>query len=259
MKKHLPYPPPTPEDQMLQLSKALSQNTQAEIGLGRGSGLGDSVQGTETLIPTPPPFNLESGSSEENNEKAAKLDAEEAERIKQQMEMDGVANDISSALAPLISGGSVSITRSTSAIGVRIEINASVLFSPAGYQLNMESTRALSAVAQILAKTPYIIQVDGYTDTTPIKSSIFPSNWELSAARAGAVVRLFTQNGIADERLTASGHGANDPVQPNSTAEGRAKNRRVTVGISSPHTDAPGAQGNSSLSPLPPPSAQINP
>lgn len=228
--------PITPEDMMLQMSKALSnQNAQQETGPGTGRDLiGSPNSGNDTLISTQPPLTLESsGSSQDATQNTVRQEAEETEQIKQQM--DGVANDIRSALASMIKGGSVSVTRSNH--GVRIEINASVLFSPGGYKLNQESTRALSATAQILAKKPYSIQVDGYTDNIPIKNSIFPSNWELSAARAGAVVRLFTQNGIADARLTASGHSANDAVQSNDTAEGRAKNRRVTVGIMSPHAE----------------------
>ena len=214
-------PPRAPEDMMLQISKTLSQNTQPEIGLGKGSDLGASTSsGNDNLISMQPPLPPESGASSEE---------EETEQIKQQM--DGVANDIRSALASMIKGGSVSVTRSNN--GVRIEINASVLFTPGDYKLNPESTRTLSTTAQILANKTYTIQVDGYTDNIPIKNSIFPSNWELSAARAGTVVRLFTQNGIADARLTASGHSANDPVQSNDTIEGRAKNRRVTIGITS--------------------------
>jgi len=225
-----------PENVMLQMSKTLSRNPQPESGTGKGSITpgASASPGGDNLISIQPPLPAEPpGGPSANN--AAQQEEEESEQIKQQM--DGVAQDIRSALASMIKGGSVSVTRSKR--GVRIEINASVLFTPGGYKLTEESIRALSATSQILAQKNYTIQVDGYTDNVPIKNSVFPSNWELSAARAGAVVRLFTQNGIADERLTATGHSANDPVQSNETAEGRAKNRRVTVGIMSPHNTSP--------------------
>jgi chemotaxis protein MotB len=60
---------------------------------------------------------------------------------------------------------------------------------------------------------------------------VFPSNWELSAARAGAVVRLFIDNGVPAGRMTVVGHGSNIPVASNDDAEGRARNRRVAVTI----------------------------
>ena len=75
------------------------------------------------------------------------------------------------------------------------------------------------------------MQVEGYSDNVPIKTAFFPSNWELSAVRASSVVRLFIENGIAENRLTAVGYGPNRPVGENDTAEGRARNRRVTITI----------------------------
>ena len=73
------------------------------------------------------------------------------------------------------------------------------------------------------------VQVEGHTDDTRIASTLFPSNWELSAVRASSVVRLFIDTGVAPARLTAVGHGPNKPVAGNETAEGKARNRRVAV------------------------------
>ena len=83
----------------------------------------------------------------------------------------------------------------------------------------------------MLASDSHEIQVEGFTDNVPIKSPQFPSNWELSAMRAGSVVRLFMDNGIEESRLTAIGQGAKLPVGSNDTAEGRASNRRVNITI----------------------------
>jgi len=115
--------------------------------------------------------------------------------------------------------------------GVSVEINASVLFNPGDARLTAESREALTAVATLLKEDNHNIQVEGHTDRTPISNANFPSNWELSATRAGTVVRLFIEAGLAPQRLTAVGHADNHPVASNEEAEGRARNRRVAVTI----------------------------
>jgi len=152
------------------------------------------------------------------------------EPMKQEREkMTGLAHGILSALAPLIREGKVRVTQS--ARGIAIDINASVLFSVGDAKLTAQSSQALEAIASVLASDTHEIQVEGYTDNAPIRSTMFPSNWELSAMRAGSVVRLFMDNGIGEDRLTAIGQGAKLPVGSNETAEGRASNRRVKITI----------------------------
>ena len=73
--------------------------------------------------------------------------------------------------------------------------------------------------------------MEGHTDDTKIATSLYPSNWELSAVRASSVVRLFIDSGVAPERLTAVGRASNLPVSANDTPLGKARNRRVTVTI----------------------------
>ena len=97
---------------------------------------------------------------------------------------------------------------------------------------------------------PNAIRVEGHTDDRPIGTAVFPSNWELSAARAASVVRLFAQRGVAARRLAVIGYGEYRPVQPNTTPAGRNANRRVVVVIlgresapSSGAGDAAGAAG----------------
>jgi chemotaxis protein MotB len=74
-----------------------------------------------------------------------------------------------------------------------------------------------------------IIRVVGHTDNVPIATSQFPSNWELSAARATTVVRFLQASGIPPERMTASGRGEYSPIAPNDDADGRRKNRRIEI------------------------------
>jgi chemotaxis protein MotB len=82
-----------------------------------------------------------------------------------------------------------------------------------------------------LAKVPNQIQVEGNTDNRPIHTEEFPSNWELSAARAASVVHLMTRMGVNPDRMSAIGYGEHRPAADNDSEAGRAKNRRVTLVI----------------------------
>ena len=154
---------------------------------------------------------------------------QEARRKQQAIEMKSIAQDILRVLAPLVAGGQVKVTQNSR--GVAVQINASVLFASARAELEGESVAVLTAVARVLAKVNNAMQVEGYSDNSPINTAFYPSNWELSAARASSVVRLFIENGVAPSRLVAIGYGENRPVDSNDSAEGRARNRRVTIMI----------------------------
>jgi chemotaxis protein MotB len=156
---------------------------------------------------------------------------EEKEKFIRQKKMRVMANDIMHVLAPLVQDGRVSVTQSVQ--GIAIEINASVLFSPGHAQLAENSIQTLRAVAAVVQGHEHEIQVEGHTDNIPIHTLHFPSNWELSTARASSVVRLFIGNGVNPQRLTAMGYGENRQVASNETPEGRARNRRVTIMIMS--------------------------
>jgi chemotaxis protein MotB len=85
----------------------------------------------------------------------------------------------------------------------------------------------------VLVGTDFPITIEGHTDDVPISNTQFPSNWELSAVRATTVLRLFAAAGIAAPRLTAIGYADTRPVEPNALADGRARNRRVSILIDS--------------------------
>lgn len=105
-----------------------------------------------------------------------------------------------------------------------------VLFDSGKAELKPHGKETLIAVAEVLATLDKRrFQVAGHTDDQPIRFSGFPSNWELSAARALAVVNLLTKSGMRPETLSAAGYGQFDPVQPNDTAENKAKNRRTEI------------------------------
>lgn len=152
-------------------------------------------------------------------------------KVKAKNKMRNMASELKEALGPLVQNGQVRVTEG--ALGITVEINASVLFSPGDARLAQEAVRALTAVARILAPTDFPIIVEGHTDNTPISTTQFPSNWELSGVRASSVVRLFVDNGVAANRLTATGYADQRPVVDNSTPEGRQRNRRVAITIES--------------------------
>lgn len=160
-----------------------------------------------------------------------------SEAVRREREqLTGVARSIQQVMAPLVQQGKVRVTQN--ARGVSVEINASVLFAPGDAKLSEESVQALKAVAEVLKDDAHAIQVEGHTDSVPIRNAQFPSNWELSSVRASSVVRLFIENGIDQGRLTAVGHGPTQPVGQNDTVEGRLRNRRVSVMILSNVPDA---------------------
>ncbi len=156
-------------------------------------------------------------------------------KAKKQERMKGMAKNILHALEPLVKDGQVRVTQSS--LGITVEINASVLFSPGQAKLAESSSLTLQAVANVIKGHEHEIRVEGHTDNIPIKNENFPSNWELSSARASSVIRLFIENGVEASRLTAIGHGENKPIESNDTLEGRKRNRRVTVTILSADPD----------------------
>lgn len=151
--------------------------------------------------------------------------------------MRNMASNIMQALQPLVAQGKVKLLETSR--GVTIEINDSILFPAGQARLQVESMNALAAVAQVLSGADYPITIEGHTDNVPISTPQFPSNWELSAMRATTVLRLFNDNGVGAERLTAIGYGETRPVETNTTPEGRARNRRVSILIDSSRPEAP--------------------
>ena len=173
---------------------------------------------TPPMVPRPSIIN--------NKEKA-----QEAVKQKQREKMRNVAKDILDVMAPLIAAGKVRVLETSR--GVTIEINDSILFSPGQALLQPTLIKAMSAIAELLAASDFPITIEGHTDNVPINTAQFPSNWELSAVRATTVLRLFNDAGVAAERLTAIGYADTRPVEPNLLADGRARNRRVSILIDS--------------------------
>lgn len=112
---------------------------------------------------------------------------------------------------------------------VIVNMKDKMLFPSASAHLSREAVKALRSISRVLNTVPNQIQVEGNTDNRPINTKEFPSNWELSAARAASVVHLMTRMGIGAQRLSAVGYAEHRPVADNGTESGRAKNRRVSL------------------------------
>ncbi|MFW1677696.1 flagellar motor protein MotB [Pontibacter sp. JAM-7] len=129
-----------------------------------------------------------------------------------------------------ISAGTMTVTGDD--LWIAIELRSSELFESGGALPNELADRLLEPLAQFLNGSNNPVHVEGFTDNRPLASNQFPSNWELSAARAAAVVRLLAQFGVEPERLAAVGYGEYQPAYSNRTPRGQQLNRRVVIVIS---------------------------
>lgn len=115
--------------------------------------------------------------------------------------------------------------------GLQVIMTDSVMFSSGDANLTESSKTILALVSQVLQHGVQSVVVEGHTDDRPISTNVFPSNWELSAARSSAVVRYLSRlnNTSSNEDYVAIGYGEHRPVSDNSTPAGRARNRRVEI------------------------------
>ncbi|MBI3149059.1 MAG: flagellar motor protein MotD [Betaproteobacteria bacterium] len=138
-----------------------------------------------------------------------------------------VGKELLEALNPMVARGLAKVQQTER--GISVDISASALFDIGQADLQPAAVPALRAAARVLAKVPNRIQVEGHTDNVPISTVAYPSNWELSSARAASVVRMFIGEGVPAARLAAVGYAEHQPIEGNTSAQGRASNRRVTV------------------------------
>jgi len=149
-----------------------------------------------------------------------------------------VADDVTKAMSPLVKKNLVVVKRKQS--WIEVEIRTDILYPSGSAQLSPTAVGIIRRLADVLARFPNPVRVEGFTDNVPIRTMQFYSNWELSAARAGSVVHVLSDRGVARDRLAVVGFADQHPVASNATAEGRNANRRVTVVILSSEPGAPG-------------------
>jgi len=141
--------------------------------------------------------------------------------------INDLIEQLSSALAELIESEDVILKQGED--WLEVEIKSRVLFESGEARLERAAVPIVGQIADILGSSANPIQVEGFTDNNPINTSRFPSNWELSAARAASVVHLLDRFEIQPDRMSAIGYGEYKPVADNSTEQGRQKNRRVVI------------------------------
>jgi chemotaxis protein MotB len=154
-------------------------------------------------------------------------EAREAAKVDPAQALIYMADEVRRALQNLIDQKMVRLRQTP--LTLEVEIKTDILFASGVATVDPRAMPVLEKVADILKPFPNAVRVEGHTDDRPISTALFPSNWELSAARAANVVQLFTRTGIDPQRLEVLGLGENRPVADNSTAEGRNANRRVVV------------------------------
>lgn len=124
---------------------------------------------------------------------------------------------------------------------LQVELRDSILFDSGSAELSSRAEDLFAEMAGLLVDYDNPIQVEGHTDDQPIRNQRYPSNWELSAARASAIVKLLQSEGVTPRRLSAVGYGEHQPGASNASAEGRARNRRVTLMIAREAVERPSA------------------
>lgn len=123
--------------------------------------------------------------------------------------------------------------------GVIIRLHDAAYFDSGSAVLKTERLSDLEAVAKLILEVPNDVRIEGHTDTRPIQNIVYPSNWELSAARAASMLRYLSNAGVPESRLSIVGYADRRPVAGNDTDEGRQKNRRVDVVLLRDEPDTP--------------------
>ena len=152
---------------------------------------------------------------------------------------DGLVSDLQSEVA----SGRVQIEQLRD--GLNVKLAQAVLFPPGSAQVGAEGADVLGKVAHRLLELPHRILVQGHTDDVPISGRLaerYPTNWELSGARAASVVRILAERGVPPARLAAVALADTQPVASNDTPEGKAANRRIEIRLIPAPAAASGAE-----------------
>lgn len=153
----------------------------------------------------------------------------EDQSTKADVQLDAIQRQVERALGSLIMSDQVTVTRD--GLWIEVAIRSDVLFASGSAELSTPARQAVDQLASVLRELPNELRIEGHTDNRPIASALFPSNWELSGARAASVIRLLEGRGVDPRRMAAIGFGEKRPVADNETLSGRAANRRVMLVI----------------------------
>lgn len=149
------------------------------------------------------------------------------EIMEEKRRLDEVSDEFQRALQPFVESQLVGINKHD--FWVELEMNSELLFASGKAELSSKAIPVLEKVAEVVRNVPNVINIEGYTDDVPISTGMYPSNWDLSSARATSVVKELIKNNIPPTRLSAVGYGEFHPIADNTSEEGRFKNRRVVL------------------------------
>jgi chemotaxis protein MotB len=144
--------------------------------------------------------------------------------------LQAIANNVREAFGDLIRSDQLTVRGNE--LWIEIELKSSLLFGSGDAMPSDMAFSIVDKVAKILKPFDNPVHVEGFTDNLPISTAQYPTNWELSTARAASMVRMMAMEGIDPRRLAAVGYGEFQPVADNATADGRGRNRRVVLVIS---------------------------
>lgn len=142
-------------------------------------------------------------------------------------QLSRLALQLEDTLSEMVKARLITVRRSD--LWLEVEINSDILFPSGSATLEFGARELLGRLAVVLRDLPNPIRIEGYTDDRPIATSQFPSNWELSAARAASVVHLFISERFSPDRLVMVGYGQYRPKADNTSDVGRNANRRVVL------------------------------
>ncbi|MBV8157684.1 MAG: OmpA family protein, partial [Dyella sp.] len=156
-------------------------------------------------------------------------DVRSASQVDEKRNLEVIRDQVQHALQPLIDKQMVIVRKTTN--WLEIELRTDILFASGAAKLSDQANGVLDEMAGILKPFTNPVRIEGYTDDRPINSTLYPSNWELSAARAATVARLFSEQGLDPARLGIVGWSEYRPAADNTTVDGRNHNRRVLIVI----------------------------
>lgn len=161
--------------------------------------------------------------------KSGAQQANDEQRDASGQQLHSLGRRIQDALSELVRRKLVTVRRSYNFL--EVEIQSDILFASGVAVPSAQAVDTVRTIAQVLRDEPNALRVEGYTDNVPIATMQYPSNWELSSARAASIVHVMMRTGIAPNRLAVVGYGEFQPVGDNTTPEGRNANRRVLLVI----------------------------
>lgn len=167
----------------------------------------------------------------------ARADEEALDAVRRQLLR--LSLQLEDELSDMVQARMINIHRAD--LWLEVEINSDILFPTASDVLDPDARELLARLARLLRDEPNPLRVEGHTDSRPINSFRFPSNWELSAARAASVVHLFVREQVEPQRLVMVGYGEHRPKVDNDGPAGHAANRRVVLMVLAA-PDTPGAR-----------------